>query len=616
MDKSENIMESVMFVPLHRLAPGEAAPGGSINVRKTVVDKASDEQIKASLLAEGVIQSVLACQMDDLGDTLYVAAGNRRLRLLTELHDEGKIPADFHVPAVVKKGLTTAQARALSLAENIARAPLHPVDRFEAFKQHADDGMSEADIGARYAMPKKSVKQALALGALSPAIRDLWRAGKMDAGVVQAFTLAPTHEAQDEALAKLGGRAHGSYQVREAILGGQRDVAGSLKFVGRKEYEKAGGAIVEDLFEGGKYVSDAALLATLVNNKLSEECDRLTSKDGWSWALTAADVGNARYTWRSIEAEPVFTKEQAGQKSALDAKLLALEGVEPDDYDHEAVDVVNGEIETLMDVATAAGFTAAQKAKAGCIVSIDNDGTLKIEAGFVRPTDVGKLDATDSAPADKAKADKKKETGGLSEALANRLTEQFTVAAGHALDHDPHVALCALLAGFITTYGSPVRVSTDGMGADHGKAEKFETVFARVLGMNDKARKVLLTKTVASTFDLRLFTRQRQSIQPKAIAALVDALPARAMNVELRRLFDAKDYFEGANKTLCLAAIEEAVSKDEARKVASKPKGEIAKVALACVPKTGWLPDALRTAHYDGPGAKGKTKSAKPKAKR
>lgn len=605
--------ETVEFIPLHRLSLGDNAPGGSINVRKTQASKEDDEKTKASILAEGVIQSLLACQMDELGDTLYVAAGNRRLRLLTELHEEGKIPLDYPVPAIIKKGIGTAEARRLSLAENVARAPLHPVDRFEAFKQHADDGLNEADIAARYAMSKKVVKQSLALGSLSPKVRDLWRAGKIDAEVAQTFTLGASHEIQDAALTKLGGRIHGAYQVKDAILGNQNDVSASLKFVGRKEYEAQGGSVVEDLFDGGKYVSDAALLNTMVEAKLKVECARLVADEGWAWAETDGQIGNERYSWRRLHSEPAFTAEQMKKIEALQARIEEKE----DEGDFDAASDLGMEIEEINDAANIAAITPEQKAKSGCIVSLGHTGNIEITVGFMKPSDNDKAETRDKTPAEKAKAEKKKEAGGLSEALANRLTEQLTTAAGRALE--PHVALCALLAGVVTQFGSPVRMSSSGMNFDTAAASgRFETVFANVMGMTAKQRSDLLLKVASGALDLRLSIRDREGITPQSIAALVDALPARAMTAELKRVFDAKDYFEGVNKDLCLKAIEEAVNKDEARKLANKPKGEVAKFALTNVPKTGWLPELLRTSHYDGPGAKakGKTKSAKPKAKR
>lgn len=132
----------VAFVPLSLLRSGSDAPGGAIHVRKTAPSKDEDAQTKASLLAEGVLQSVLACQLDPKDEFFYLAIGNRRLRLLNELCAEKKIPADYAVPALIMLDVTPAEARAMSLAENIERVPLHPVDRYEAFRGLADDGQT------------------------------------------------------------------------------------------------------------------------------------------------------------------------------------------------------------------------------------------------------------------------------------------------------------------------------------------------------------------------------------------------------------------------------------------------------------------------------------------
>lgn len=598
----------IRFVPLSMLRPGDEAPGGSINVRKTAASKEDDEATKASIFAEGVVQSLAVFQFGP-DTSLYVGAGNRRLRLARELAVEGKIGDDFLIPAIIYTGKTAAQARAISAAENVARAPLHPVDRFEAFKQHVDDGMSEAGIAARYAMPKKAVKQALALGALSPKVREMWREGKINAEVAGAFTLAATHEMQDAVLEKHGGVFIQAYQVRSAITGDQRDVSGALKFVGKRDYEKAGGAVIEDLFEGGKYVSDAALLSRMVDDKLREECERLV-KDGWAWAALESEVGNARYSWRRINAEPVFTDDQAARKAALEKEFEDKQ----DAGDHDGAAEAEMRLGELLDAVSASGFTAEQKAKSGCVVSLGRNGDVEIEAGYVKPADE-KAHAGDAALDARAaeKPEAKKEGSGVSEALTNRLTEALTEAAANAVEQDPGAALCILLAGFAAQWGAPARVSCRGMksGDGLGRERSFDKTLASVIEMSAKERNALLTKIVGQTLDLRLFTRQRESIEDKSVAALLAALPGRALMVELKRLFSAEDYFGSVSKALCLAAIEEAVNKDEARKLAGKPKGEVAKFAVTNVPKTGWLPEAMRTVHYDGPGAKAKKAATK-----
>ena len=95
----------------------------------------------------------------------------------------------------------------------------------------------------------------------------------------------------------------------------------------------------------------------------------------------------------------------------------------------------------------------------------------------------------------------------------------------------------------------------------------------------------------------------------------MNAIEPKALNAALRGAFDAKDYFNGVSKALCLKAIEEAMGADMARQQAKKTKGEIAAFAAENVPETGWLPIQLRAKGYDGP-PKAKALASNPKAKK
>ena len=106
--------------------------------------------------------------------------------------------------------------------------------------------------------------------------------------------------------------------------------------------------------------------------------------------------------------------------------------------------------------------------------------------------------------------------------------------------------------------------------------------------------------------------------------AICNAIEPKALNAALRGAFDAKDYFNGVSKALCLKAIDEAMGADMARQQAKKTKGEIVAFATENVLDTGWLPIQFRAKGYDGPpkakgilsGGKAKKvvkKSSKPK---
>ena len=107
---------------------------------------------------------------------------------------DGQIaPEVYRVPVYVRSE-DDAAAHETSLHANIERVPLHEVDEYEAFAELADSGLSEGDIASRFGIDKKRVRQRLALGRLSPLVRDAWREGAFDASghsreIVEAFTL-------------------------------------------------------------------------------------------------------------------------------------------------------------------------------------------------------------------------------------------------------------------------------------------------------------------------------------------------------------------------------------------------------------------------------------------
>jgi ParB family transcriptional regulator, chromosome partitioning protein len=101
---------------------------------------------------------------------------------------------------------------------------------------------------------------------------------------------------------------------------------------------------------------------------------------------------------------------------------------------------------------------------------------------------------------------------------------------------------------------------------------------------------------------------------------LLDSLPSNAIDTALKANFDAEDYLKHCGATLRLAAIVEALPKDAVERASKFVGAKLTEFALANVPKTGWLPDGFRPAHYANPLAAAKTTPekktpAKPKAK-
>ena len=75
------------------------------------------------------------------------------------------------IPCVVREG---GLAEEDSLAENVQRAPLHPLDQFRAFLAMREKGMGEEAIAAAFFVSVAVVKQRLRLRRVSPALLDVY----------------------------------------------------------------------------------------------------------------------------------------------------------------------------------------------------------------------------------------------------------------------------------------------------------------------------------------------------------------------------------------------------------------------------------------------------------
>ena len=165
------------------------------------------------------------------------------------------------------------------------------------------------------------------------------------------------------------------------------------EFVGVDVYEAAGGVVMRDLFEhdDGGWLQDPALLDRLVIEKLKAEAETLRA-EGWKWIAAAPDFPYAHTAGqRRLHGEPVdLTDEERAAREALSSELdrLEQEYAEADELPEE-VDQRLSELETALEALDVRPvvYDAAEIARAGVFVSIDSDGDLRMERGYVRPED-------------------------------------------------------------------------------------------------------------------------------------------------------------------------------------------------------------------------------------
>nr|WP_244562556.1 ParB/Srx family N-terminal domain-containing protein [Ensifer aridi] len=109
----------------------------------------------------------LVVRKGDKKGRYFVVAGARRLAALKLLAEAGEIAKDYAVECKERGGESATE---ISLAENVMREEMHPVDQYEAFDALAKQGKDIADIAARFGTTETVVRKRLALALVSPVL--------------------------------------------------------------------------------------------------------------------------------------------------------------------------------------------------------------------------------------------------------------------------------------------------------------------------------------------------------------------------------------------------------------------------------------------------------------
>ena len=99
------------------------------------------------------------------------------------------------VPCVVREG---GVAEEDSLAENVQRVALHPLDQFRAFQALSDKGLGEEEIAERFFVSPTVVKQRLRLAAVSEKLLEVYAEDGMTLEQLMAFTVNGDHARQEQ----------------------------------------------------------------------------------------------------------------------------------------------------------------------------------------------------------------------------------------------------------------------------------------------------------------------------------------------------------------------------------------------------------------------------------
>jgi len=642
------------------------SPSRDIPFNKLVLSQSNVRRVKAGIsieeLAEDIgrrsllqslnVRPVLDAAGNETG-MFEVPAGGRRFRALQLLVKQKRMKKTEPVPCVVR---TAGIAEEDSLAENVQRAALHPLDQFRAFQTLRDKGLSEDEIAARFFVNVSVVKQRLKLAAVSPKLLDVYAEDGMTLEQLMAFTVTNDHARQEQVWDQLANGCNDEpYHIRRQLTeGAVRAADKRAQFVGVNAYEAAGGAVIRDLFEhdDGGWLQDPALLDRLVIEKLQAEAESLRA-EGWKWIMLAPDFpyGHTAGLHRLDGQVVDLTDAERATRDALRTELECLEAeyAEAEELP-EAVDRRLGEIETAL-----AGleerplvYDPVQVAYAGAFLSIDGEGDLRIERGFVRPEDEPPVAPTEpdggDAPAatDPAGAAQRGviivATNGSSdlqaegegddavrpvpERLVTELTAYRTLALRDALANEPAVAFTAVLHAlclgvfYRASSGTCLEISaksasltTQAPGlADSASAAAIEARHQQwAKQLPEDEGELWDTLVVCDAGSQAALFAHCASLSVNAVHEPLNRSPRRlahadvlahAVNLDMaaagwRPTVD--NYLSRVSKARILEAVREGKGDASAQLIDHLKKAEMAKEAERLLTDTRWLPEPLRT---------------------
>lgn len=620
-----------------------------LNVRK-IKAGVSIEDLAEDIAHRGLLTSLnVRPELDGHGNEtgIYrIPAGGRRYRALERLVAQKRLAKTAGVPCIVSKGETLEVED--SLAENVQRVSLHPLDQFRAFQTLREQGLGEEEIAARFFVSVATVKQRLRLASVSPRLLDFYAEDEMTLEQIMAFSITNDHVRQEQVWDTVS-RSHSRepYYIRRlltetAIRASDRRAV----YVGIEAYEEAGGVTMRDLFDQdqGGWLQDPALLEQLVMEKLKADAAAIRVSEGWKWVEAAFDFpyGHTSGLRRFYGDQAEMTEDELARYDATRAEYdkLDAEYAEADEYSEateQRLEELGTELDRLNDRPYV--FDPQDVARGGVFISLGASGELKIERGFVRPEDepkdetdpsvdvgdgvdhggdlaaTGNVAGEDTPPEDEDEAIKP-----LPDRLILDLTAARTVALRNALANDPVIAFIVVLHAFVLktfyVYGSDSCLEVTLQSARFSQTSGLgDTVWAKEIDQRHEGWGQDLPKDPNDLWDFLIMLDEvsrralfahcaslsvNAVIEPwnkrtRAIAHADQLAGSIGFNmVEAGWTTTADNYLGRVTKARILQAVREAKGDQAAELIGHLKRADMAREAERLITGCGWLPEPLR----------------------
>ena len=637
-------------ISLAKLTPSPA------NVRRTGAG-VGIEALAASIQAHGLLQSlVVRPKLDKEGqatERYEVVAGARRLAALKLLAKCRRIAKGTAIPCRVLDGESVDGSEA-SLAENVVRVDMHPADQFEAFAGLHDGGMGIEDIAARFGMSAHTVRQRLRLAVVSPALVQAYRDEELTLDHLTAFAVTEDQAAQERVFGQLQAWQRTPDTIRRLLTHALVPATDRRAlFVGLDAYTAAGGTVQRDLFseDRGGWITDAALLEQLVAERMESAAEAIRA-EGWKWVGIGtdaqADAWNLRRVWPSKVALSPEDEQRRDELASRYDELAEEHNRSADDLPEDVaaeLDRIEAELAALD--AKQEVFLPENVARAGVVLTLAVDGSLRAERSYVRPEDEAQPDP-ETLDEDGSEAEGTGETGtddageqpigggtvtpfrpspepedkasALSATLLAELEAHRTAGLQATIAGQPELALRVMLHGLATdafyqrygetvagfhSYPPALAAACPGIADSPARQamaaaedawrtrlpQEHGALWGWLQDQDVTALLGLLAVCVARTANAgsRIWTTPEGS---RCIAAQV----AIAAGLDMRQCWTAtkEGYLGRVPKVLILDAVRESAGASVAGRIAASKKEVMVAAAAQLLDGKGWLPAVLR----------------------
>lgn len=296
--------------------------------------KAPDvSDILPSIQERGIQQPLLVRKN---GKGFEIVAGRRRYFSLKEIEQQGQ--KSDPVPCAIMADGDDVAALEASLIENIARCDPDEMTRYETFARLVKQGKTPADIATTFGATEIMVKRSLALGNLTPAIRNAYRDEEINDETIRHLTLASKKQQAEwfKLFKDPEERAPLAWQLKQWLFGAEIKTSSALFDL--KDYK---GSIVADLFGDDGYFDDAEKFWKLQNKCIAAKRDEFV-KAGWDDVIIW-DIGQHFASWNYVKA----TKKEGGNifiVASTDGEVEIHEGlITRKEYDRRQRKAASGE---------------------------------------------------------------------------------------------------------------------------------------------------------------------------------------------------------------------------------------------------------------------------------